>query len=101
LKLLKQRLLAEGRKKYDAVWMSGSGSTIVCWGSADAPNFLYDEDDWDDAVIQPARLLVRKPGQWYQPYNEASISGRGDVDKYGEGLTGMDWLEQAGFTENP
>lgn len=81
--------------------MSGSGSTIVCWGSADAPNFLYDEDDWDDAVIQPARLLVRKPGQWYQPYNEASISGRGDVDKYGEGLTGMDWLEQAGFTENP
>jgi len=101
LKSLKQRLLAEGRKKYDAVWMSGSGSTIVCWGSADAPNFLYDEDDWEDAVIQPARLLVRKPGQWYQPYNEASISGRGDVDKYGEGLTGMDWLEQAGFTENP
>eukprot|EP00976_Prorocentrum_cordatum_P076614 1182378-Prorocentrum_minimum.AAC.4 len=99
LKALKQRLLAEGRRKYDAVFMSGSGSTIVCWGSADAPNFLYDDDEWADAVIQPARLLTRKPGQWYQPYSETSISGRGDVDKYGEGLTGRDWLEQAGFTE--
>jgi len=31
LKLLKDRLKVEGRNKYSSVFMSGSGSTIVCW----------------------------------------------------------------------
>lgn len=100
LKLLKDRLKVEGRNKYSSVFMSGSGSTIVCWGSADVPNFLYDEDDYEDVIIQPARLLTRKPGQWFQPYGTGGdMFGMGDQEAYGEGVTGKEWLKEAGFTE--
>lgn len=100
LKMLKQRLTIEGKNKYDSVWMSGSGSTIVCWGSLDAPTFLYEEDDYEDAIIQPARLLTRQPGQWYQPHQTSdSMFGMGDEEAYGEGMTGREWLDKAGFTE--
>jgi hypothetical protein len=38
LKLLKDRLKVEGRNKYSSVFMSGSGSTIVCWVSLPSPH---------------------------------------------------------------
>jgi len=64
---LKKRLQAALRNKCDAVFMSGSGSTIVCMGSDEVPGFLYDEDGYEDVFISPARLLTRQPGEWYQP----------------------------------
>ncbi|KAL8201860.1 hypothetical protein R6Q57_011007 [Mikania cordata] len=51
LKRLKQRIIAAGRGKYDAVFMSGSGSTIVGVGSPDPPQFIYDEEDYKDVFF--------------------------------------------------
>ncbi|KAE8711414.1 4-diphosphocytidyl-2-C-methyl-D-erythritol kinase [Hibiscus syriacus] len=56
LKRLKQRVTAAGRGQYDAVFMSGSGSTIVGVGSPDPPQFVYDDDDYrdvSDTVVEP------------------------------------------------
>lgn len=126
------------------------------------PNFLYDEDEYEDVIIQPARLLTRQRGQWFQPYGgsdmfglvrpltserreqgrarehgivitlsservsivggghgasnagcpsptphgecEGSLSRRdggvqGDQEEYGQGVSGKEWLKEAGFTE--
>ncbi|MEW5305142.1 MAG: hypothetical protein WDW36_007703 [Sanguina aurantia] len=46
---LKSRLIAEGGAQFSAVFMTGSGSTLVCAGS-DSP---------------PAFLASQPPGQWY------------------------------------
>ncbi|KAK4487247.1 hypothetical protein RD792_006146, partial [Penstemon davidsonii] len=51
LKRLKQRIAAAGRGQYDAVFMSGSGSTIVGVGSPDPPQFIYDDDEYKDVFI--------------------------------------------------
>ncbi|KAF5939353.1 hypothetical protein HYC85_023612 [Camellia sinensis] len=48
LKRLKQRFVAASRGQYDAVFMSGSGSTIVGIGSPDPPQFVYDDDEYKD-----------------------------------------------------
>lgn len=57
---LKQRLLDTGR--YQAVFMSGSGSTIVCVGDDAAPDWAHEEG----LFVAPAvRLTTRTPGQWY------------------------------------
>ncbi|KAG1672048.1 hypothetical protein FOA52_008924 [Chlamydomonas sp. UWO 241] len=48
---------------FSAVFMTGSGSTLVCVGSDVAPEMLADKD----LFVSPARLIVRKPGQWYVP----------------------------------
>ena len=61
---LKKRLRAAGRQ-FKAVWMSGSGSTIVCAGPGDTPAFLLDEPQYADTFVAPARLITRQPGQWY------------------------------------
>lgn len=44
---LKKRLISSGL--YQAVFMTGSGSTLVCIGSEELPSFL--EDDEDNEVI--------------------------------------------------
>lgn len=67
LKALKRRVLAAGRGRYRAVFMSGSGSTIVGVGSPDPPEFLYDDDAYRDVFITDAYFLRRRRGQWYQP----------------------------------
>lgn len=61
---LKQRLAGEGT--YGAVFMTGSGSTIVCVGSDTAPQWL-SEPQYSELFVSPARLILRQPGagSWY------------------------------------
>lgn len=66
LNRLKQRVTAAGRGRYKAVFMTGSGSTIVGVGSAEAPQFLYDEDEYSEVFISDAYFLTRKDDEWYQ-----------------------------------
>ena len=48
--------------------MTGSGSTIVCAGFDAAPAFLSDggSGEYTDLFVAPARLITRRPGEWYQ-----------------------------------
>ncbi|KAJ1394296.1 Ribosomal protein S5 domain 2-type fold, subgroup [Sesbania bispinosa] len=66
LKRLKQRIMAAGRGEYDAVFMSGSGSTIVGIGSPDPPQFIYDDDEYQDVFLSDANFLTREANQWYR-----------------------------------
>ncbi|KAK1382728.1 hypothetical protein POM88_020463 [Heracleum sosnowskyi] len=69
LKRLKQRVIAAGRGQYDAVFMSGSGSTIVGVGSPDPPQFVYDDEEYQDVFLSEASFITREPNQWYrEPY---------------------------------
>ena len=62
---LKDRLAQDG--DFDAVFMSGSGSTIVGVGSEAKPAFLAGPEVADlDLFVAPARLIVRGPGGWFQ-----------------------------------
>ncbi|KAL5994696.1 hypothetical protein ACLOJK_024749 [Asimina triloba] len=74
LKMLKKRVLAAGRGQYDAVFMSGSGSTIVGIGSPEPPQFVYDEDEYKDTFISEARFLTRGENQWYTEMNSTASS---------------------------
>ncbi|KAL3530122.1 hypothetical protein ACH5RR_009444 [Cinchona calisaya] len=65
LKRLKQRVLAAGRGQYDAVFMSGSGSTIVGVGSPDPPQFVYDDDEYKDVFLSEAHFITRPANEWY------------------------------------
>eukprot|EP00262_Sarcandra_glabra_P020690 TRINITY_DN8380_c0_g6_i1.p1 TRINITY_DN8380_c0_g6~~TRINITY_DN8380_c0_g6_i1.p1 ORF type:complete len:407 (+),score=75.14 TRINITY_DN8380_c0_g6_i1:178-1398(+) len=65
LKKLKQRVAAASRGEYSAVFMSGSGSTIVGVGSPEPPQFVYDDDEYQDVFISEARFLTRGENQWY------------------------------------
>ncbi|GBF90380.1 4-diphosphocytidyl-2-C-methyl-D-erythritol kinase [Raphidocelis subcapitata] len=65
---LKRRLAAAGDaagRRFDAVFMTGSGSTIVCAGSDAAPAFLSEDPDCAGVFVSPARLLTRRAGEWY------------------------------------
>ncbi|XP_004499437.1 4-diphosphocytidyl-2-C-methyl-D-erythritol kinase, chloroplastic [Cicer arietinum] len=66
LKRLKQRITAAGRGEYDAVFMSGSGSTIVGIGSPDPPQFVYDDDEYRDVFLADAYFLTREANEWYK-----------------------------------
>nr|XP_025612548.1 4-diphosphocytidyl-2-C-methyl-D-erythritol kinase, chloroplastic/chromoplastic isoform X2 [Arachis hypogaea] len=66
LKRLKQRIIAASRGEHDAVFMSGSGSTIVGVGSADPPQFVYDDDEYKDVFLSEAYFLTREANEWYQ-----------------------------------
>ncbi|GMQ00975.1 hypothetical protein CsSME_00047802 [Camellia sinensis var. sinensis] len=65
LKRLKQRFVAASRGQYDAVFMSGSGSTIVGIGSPDPPQFVYDDDEYKDVFLSEASFITRAANQWY------------------------------------
>ncbi|KAL8544978.1 hypothetical protein ACS0TY_005259 [Phlomoides rotata] len=65
LKRLKQRIAAAGKGQYDAVFMSGSGSTIVGVGSPDPPLFVYDDEEYKDVFLSEARFITRSANQWY------------------------------------
>ncbi|KAD7477635.1 hypothetical protein R6Q59_007365 [Mikania micrantha] len=75
LKRLKQRIIAAGRGKYDAVFMSGSGSTIVGVGSPDPPQFIYDEEDYKDVFFSEANFITRADQQWYSEPSSSSNAG--------------------------
>ncbi|XP_011016103.1 PREDICTED: 4-diphosphocytidyl-2-C-methyl-D-erythritol kinase, chloroplastic/chromoplastic-like, partial [Populus euphratica] len=74
LKRLKQRIAAAGRGQYDAVFMSGSGSTIVGIGSPDPPQFIYDEDEYHHVFVSEANFINREANQWYQQPGSSSTS---------------------------
>ncbi|KAG6411368.1 hypothetical protein SASPL_129449 [Salvia splendens] len=77
LKRLKQRIAAAGRGQYDAVFMSGSGSTIVGVGSPDPPQFVYDDEEYKNVFLSEAKFITRAAGQWYsEPFStdDESIS---------------------------
>uniref|UniRef100_A0ACD5VW50 Uncharacterized protein n=1 Tax=Avena sativa TaxID=4498 RepID=A0ACD5VW50_AVESA len=66
LKMLKKRIIASNRGDYSAVFMSGSGSTIVGIGSPDPPAFVYDDDDYKDVFVSEACFLTREENEWYR-----------------------------------
>ncbi|KAJ0978934.1 hypothetical protein J5N97_014408 [Dioscorea zingiberensis] len=73
LKRLKKRIIAASRGQYSAVFMSGSGSTIVGVGSPDPPQFIYDEDDYKEVFISEANFLTRQEGKWYtEPLSQSN-----------------------------
>ncbi|XP_024019706.1 4-diphosphocytidyl-2-C-methyl-D-erythritol kinase, chloroplastic [Morus notabilis] len=74
LKRLKQRIIAAGRGQYDAVFMSGSGSTIVGIGSPDPPQFIYDDEEYKDVFLSEANFLTREANQWYKEPASASAT---------------------------
>ena len=57
---LKQKLQATGL--YESVFMTGSGSTIVCVGSDSVPAFVKEDTSLFTAAT---RLITRPAGQWY------------------------------------
>ncbi|KAI3775980.1 hypothetical protein L1987_45740 [Smallanthus sonchifolius] len=78
LKRLKQRVVAAGRGKYDAVFMSGSGSTIVGVGSPDPPHFIYDEEEYKDVFLSEANFVTRADQQWYTEPSSSNASSLAD-----------------------
>ncbi|KAL8159401.1 hypothetical protein V2J09_000938 [Rumex salicifolius] len=63
---LKKRVIAASRGQYDAVFMSGSGSTIVGIGSPDPPQFVYDEEDYKDKLHSSPEKQVNGTGNRLQ-----------------------------------
>ncbi|XP_060963426.1 4-diphosphocytidyl-2-C-methyl-D-erythritol kinase, chloroplastic-like [Cannabis sativa] len=78
LKRLKQRIIAASRGQYDAVFMSGSGSTIVGVGSPDPPQFIYDDEDYKDVFLSEANFLTREANEWYKEPASASACSPSD-----------------------
>ncbi|MCO5580050.1 hypothetical protein L7F22_033916 [Adiantum nelumboides] len=66
LKALKERIAISSRGRYQAVFMSGSGSTLVGVGDSEAPQFIYEEDEYRDVFTTEACFLTRKENEWYQ-----------------------------------
>ncbi|XVF19417.1 hypothetical protein REPUB_Repub11eG0108600 [Reevesia pubescens] len=58
LKRLKQRVTAAGHGQYVAVFMSGSGSTIIGIGSPDPPQFVYDDNDYHDVFLSGKKKII-------------------------------------------
>ncbi|CAM6127280.1 unnamed protein product [Calypogeia fissa] len=66
LKQLKDRISAASRGRYEAVFMTGSGSTIVGVGDVEPPPFLYDEEQYSSVFISEAYFLTRRENEWYE-----------------------------------
>ncbi|KAJ4840615.1 hypothetical protein Tsubulata_020917 [Turnera subulata] len=75
LKRLKQRIIAASRGEYDAVFMSGSGSTIVGIGSPDPPQFVYDDEEYKDVFLSEANFMTRETDQWYREPASTTAEG--------------------------
>ncbi|XP_057954322.1 4-diphosphocytidyl-2-C-methyl-D-erythritol kinase, chloroplastic/chromoplastic [Malania oleifera] len=82
LKRLKQRVAAAGHGQYDAVFMSGSGSTIVGIGSPNPPQFIYDDKDYQNVFLSDASFITRGENQWYiEPASMSSYSSRSNFSQ--------------------
>jgi 4-diphosphocytidyl-2-C-methyl-D-erythritol kinase len=66
---LKESLIATGL--YKSVFMTGSGSTMVCMGSDEVPEFVARNTSLFKA---PARLIVRDPDGWYQALDDVELA---------------------------
>ena len=77
----KEELIAGG--KYSSVFMSGSGSTMVCLGSHmldDNPQFEIESmDDWLAVMTQPVN---RDKGTWYEKPVELYVTEGTEDDDY-------------------
>ncbi|KAG1365481.1 4-diphosphocytidyl-2-C-methyl-D-erythritol kinase, chloroplastic [Cocos nucifera] len=73
LKKLKKRVLAASRGEYNAVFMSGSGSTIVGVGSPEPPSFVYDDDDYKDVFISGTMPIISSRGLLCHPSRETVV----------------------------
>jgi 4-diphosphocytidyl-2-C-methyl-D-erythritol kinase len=62
LAVLKQKLTDTGL--YESVFMTGSGSTIVCVGSHEVPDFVSSDAS---LFCSPTRLITRSEAGWYEP----------------------------------
>lgn len=71
LRKLKEKLAKKGKEHFTSVFMTGSGSTIVCIGDDTPPAFLFDKKH-EGLFIAPARLIMRRPGQWYSHPNRGT-----------------------------
>ncbi|KAL6853514.1 hypothetical protein ACP4OV_019543 [Aristida adscensionis] len=80
LKKLKRRIIAANRGEYSAVFMSGSGSTIVGVGSPDPPSFVYDDEDYKDVFVSDACFLTRDENEWYrEPISSQATFSKEDL----------------------
>ena len=61
---LKTRLEEESDGRFSAVFMTGSGSTMVCVGSDKPPAWLHEQPH---LFVAPARLMSRQHVEWYSP----------------------------------
>ena len=50
---------------FSAVFMSGSGSTIVCAGSHRRPKCIADASSFGPLHVVPANFITREEGKWY------------------------------------
>lgn len=85
LRRLKQHIIAASRGQYDAVFMSGSGSTIVGIGSPDPPQFIYDDEAYKDVFLSDATFITREENQWYT--EPASSSSTDSLAKFSRPLS--------------
>ena len=67
LQELKTSLQTRSDNRFSAVFMTGSGSTMVGVGSSKAPVWMQERIHYQDVFCSPAKLIARKPGEWYQP----------------------------------
>ncbi|KAK9707448.1 hypothetical protein RND81_07G198100 [Saponaria officinalis] len=88
LRRLKQRIIAASRGQYDAVFMSGSGSTIVGIGSPDPPQFIYDDEVYKDVFLSDATFITREENQWYREPDSSSTASLSEFSRpLNDGIT--------------
>ena len=72
LQELKGKLQNDCDNRFSAVFMTGSGSTMVGVGSSKAPLWMQERIVYQDMFCSPAKLISRQPGKWYQPTRKPS-----------------------------
>ena len=72
LRELKTSLQNSSDDRFSAVFMTGSGSTIVGVGSSKAPFWMQERIVYQDVFCSPAKLIARQHGEWYQPTHKPS-----------------------------
>ncbi|CAN6443468.1 unnamed protein product [Victoria cruziana] len=96
LKKLKQRIVAAGRGQYAAVFMSGSGSTIVGIGDPDPPQFIYDDDEYQNVFVSDAYFLTRGENEWY---TEPISPGATQCDDFTQSKSARKWKDYQSYQE--
>ena len=72
LQELKGKLQNDCDNRFSAVFMTGSGSTMVGVGSSKAPLWMQERIVYQDMFCSPAKLIARQPDKWYQPTRKPS-----------------------------
>ncbi|KAA6429149.1 MAG: 4-diphosphocytidyl-2-C-methyl-D-erythritol kinase [Trebouxia sp. A1-2] len=72
LQELKAKLQNDCDNRFSAVFMTGSGSTMVGVGSSKAPLWMQERIVYQDMFCSPAKLIARQPNEWYQPIRKPS-----------------------------